>query len=156
MSIRKIKDGLTKTIMFGEMRAGLSEVDPRGCWAMGTVGSSVHYRHASNRTISPNSCNPGDDDVANATEIVADVGEQVLQQNCMFVEINWNHSAQSVMRSTHQGGINVCMCDGSVRFLSDFIDTGQQIGGVDDSPENFRTWQRLNVSQDSLPIMAAY
>ena len=88
--------------------------------------------------------------------VVYDVGQTVLEQNCMMPFIGWDSSAQSVMRSTHQGGINVAMGDCGVRFISDFVDAGAQDSGVNSDPSVFRTWQRLNVSQDSLPLEGDY
>ena len=153
--VRHIKDGLSKTIMLAEMRVGLSDRDRRGTWAMGMIGSSIHWRHASNRVNSPNSCMPGDDDLRNASDVIADVGEATLTTNCMMPD-SWGFSAQSVVRSNHAGGVTVAMGDASVRFISDFIDTGAQTEGVTFDPSVFRTWQRLNVSQDSLPLMDAF
>ena len=36
-----ITDGSSTTIMVGELRAGLSAVDPRGVWALGFPGCSI-------------------------------------------------------------------------------------------------------------------
>ena len=63
MSIARITDGTTNTIMVGEMRVGLDQVDRRGVWAMGLCGSNYHCRHASNGVNAPNSCGSGEDDV---------------------------------------------------------------------------------------------
>ncbi len=169
-SIARITDGTTKTIMLGEMRVGLSPRDRRGVWAMGMCGSSVHCRHIWNGTNSPNSCRDGDDDLLGYNDVIADVGASTLRQECMLPA--WTSanqgSAQSVMRSVHPGGVFVAMADGSVRFISDYIDTGTmpaasslagaKIGptGNEDTdptdPSVFRIWQRLNVARDGYEI----
>ena len=142
MSIRKIKDGTSKTIVLAELRVGLTDKDRRGAWALGQVGSSIHWRHASNRVNSPNSCQDGDDDLRDGNLVVQELGEQLLRRECMLPDASYNQSAQSVVRSVHPGGVHVAMADGSVRFINDFIESGAQANGVDPDPSVFRTWQR--------------
>lgn len=153
--IKKLKDGTSKTMMFGEMRVGLSERDRRGVWAMGLIGSSIHWRHASNRVNSPNSCQDGDDDIRDNSLIVQDIGVDQLRRECMLPD-SWDQSAQSVVRSVHPGGVTVGLCDGSTRFVTDFIESGAQVDGVDPNPGVFKTWQRLNVSQDGYAMESEY
>ena len=155
VSIKKIQDGTTNTIMLAEMRVGLSQRDRRGVWAMGMCGSNFHCRHAS---LPINSCGGYDDDVFGVGDIYDDVGEGTLASECMQPDEAVNASGQSVVRSLHPGGAHVAMVDGSVRFLSDFIDTGElsigaYIGAPPDLaddilPEVFGLWPRLNVSSD--------
>jgi prepilin-type N-terminal cleavage/methylation domain-containing protein len=164
-SIAKITDGTSNTIMLGEMRVGVVEDDPRGVWALGMCGSNYHCRHVTNYTWSPNSCYGGDDDLYNGPNIITEYGDQNLAAECMLPWSGGGLSGQSVMRSSHVGGIFVAMADASVRFISDFIDTGQQTAATADgrlggpfntSPDNFRTWQRLNVASDGLPIQGDF
>jgi len=152
MSLRKIQDGSTNTIMLAELRTGVSPNDRRGVWAMGMCGSNFHCRHAS---LPINSCGGSDDDVYDVSNIYDDVGEGTLALECMQPDKNVDASGQSVVRSLHPGGAHVAMADGSVQFLSDFLDAGQISGGgligtdpADILPENFRLWQRLNISSD--------
>jgi len=155
--IKNITDGTTNTIMLAEMRVGLSQTDRRGVWAMGMCGSNFHCRHASNLVSGVNSCNPGDDDVYQASMIIDDVGEGRLIAECMMPAPNVNASGQSVVRSTHPGGAFVAMADASVKFVTDFIDAGNigPAGYIGESPEqilpeNFGVWQRLNMSADGM------
>jgi len=154
MSISRIQDGTTNTIMLAEMRVGLSQRDRRGVWAMGMCGSNFHCRHAG---LPINSCGGYDDDVFGVSDVYADVGQGTLAQECMQPDQAVNASGQSVVRSLHPGGAHVALADGSVRLLSDFIDAGQlsigaYIGADADDvlPEVFGVWPRLNVSSDGL------
>lgn len=163
MTIGKITDGTTNTIMIGEMRTGFLPGDRRGVWAMGMCGSNHHCRHASNGVNAPNSCGTGEDDVDRIREMVGDAQLEAMKTECMHAaDVD---SGQSVMRSVHPGGIFVTMVDGSVRFISDFVQSGatgysgafigsDDTSGTGNSPyirqENFGVWQRINISKDGM------
>ncbi|QDS99187.1 DUF1559 domain-containing protein [Adhaeretor mobilis] len=156
MSIAKIQDGTTNTIMLSELRVGLGQSDRRGVWAMGMCGSNYHCRHAS---LPINSCGGFDDDVYEFSEVIAEVGAETLAAQCMSADPGVNASGQSVVRSQHPGGAHAALVDGSVRFLSDFIETGELSiagfigeGANDLDPEVFGVWPRLNVSSDGFLI----
>lgn len=158
LRIGQITDGTTNTIMLAELRAGLVEEDRRGVWAMGMCGSSFHCRHATNGPSAPNDCSGVDDDILMDGAVVS-ANRELFRAECMNNGYN-QRSGQSVVRSQHVGGVNVAMADASVRFISDFIQSGVQpfqgqvgakIGGAADgstSPELFGVWQRINVSRD--------
>lgn len=156
MSIAKIQDGTSNTIMLAELRVGISPADRRGVWAMGMCGSNFHCRHAS---LPINSCGGFDDDVYEISDVIDDIGADALASQCMSADPGVNASGQSVIRSLHPGGAHVALVDGSARFLSDFIETGELsisgwIGeGPDDlKPEVFGVWPRLNVSSDGFIV----
>ena len=164
MNIAKITDGTTKTVMLAEMRVGIGDADRRGVWAMGMCGSNLHCRQAA---FVPNLCT-GDDDVYEAAKIVAELGRSQLQMECMLPceDQACAYSGQSLVKSRHPGGANCAMADGSVRLISDFIDSGTLLnsedGFIDDKIVDqttatvLGTWQRLNIPRDELAIDKEY
>jgi prepilin-type processing-associated H-X9-DG protein len=48
----------------------------------------------------------------------------------------------------HGGGVNVCLADGSVRFVSDFI----ELGTPGTPPGCLGVWDKLNLSNDGQSI----
>jgi len=165
LNVSKITDGTTKTIALAELRVGLSDKDRRGVWAMGMCGSNIHCRHAA---FVPNLCSPGIDDVYEFQKIIDDVGEPRLNAECMMPckSGGCDASGQSLVRSRHPGGANCAMADGSVRFISDFIESGtlyaSEDGMIDDTPSDqtapavLGTWQRLNISRDGYALEHEY
>lgn len=155
LNLSQITDGSSKTILVAEMRAGLDKIDSRGVWALGLCGSNYHCRHANNFAPSVNGC-PGGDDVFLGAAIINAVGEARLTQECMAVFDNPGAvSAQSSVRSSHPGGAVCGMADGSVRYITDFVESGI-IGHVNEYssyyPDEFGVWQSLNHSFDGLVI----
>jgi prepilin-type N-terminal cleavage/methylation domain-containing protein/prepilin-type processing-associated H-X9-DG protein len=149
--VSQIEDGTSKTIMFGELKVGLSANDRRGTWAMPMVGSNIIAEQASNFAGGPNDCQAGTDDLADGDKVLADVGEATLLAECMMPS-TYYFSVSSVVRSRHPGGIHVAMCDGSVRFITDNVQvTVVGPGYKTQCPyqEQFGVWQRLNSSNDA-------
>jgi prepilin-type N-terminal cleavage/methylation domain-containing protein len=143
LSIPKITDGTSQTILLGELRAGISEFDPRGTWALGAAGASSLWGHGTDNAIGPNACIPGGDGIFGCGKIKGSVGgEEALMRECMPCD---DVAGQGTVRSMHLGGAYVGFVDGSVHFISDFIDKGTQ---WDLAPAQYHTWQRLCASGD--------
>jgi prepilin-type N-terminal cleavage/methylation domain-containing protein len=151
IKMAQITDGTSKTLAIGELRTGRSSKDRRGVWAMQMIGSNLLGQHGSNQVGGPNDCAPTADDIRGNPDIIAESGEEFLKVECMLPfasENGWNISAQVAARSKHPGGIFASMCDGSVQFISDFIDIGGQTAGLNCDQSVFGVWQRLNCPDD--------
>ena len=145
-----ITDGASHTIMLGEVRAGVSEIDSRGTWAMGdssiTLWGNGSYMGDDN---GPNSSGIGGDNVQGCSELVAASGGSswdncpalnVMEMSCFPLLNN-----QQCVRSLHSNGVSTCFTDGSVHYISDNIDAN---GDVTATPPQFSVWDRLLDSAD--------
>jgi prepilin-type N-terminal cleavage/methylation domain-containing protein len=125
ISIRlaRITDGTSKTILIGEVRAGITDKDSRGVWAMGHAGASLLAMYGSGGDANgPNACYPSADDV------YSDVcGTSLARDECMAC-FTGGAADQATVRSSHEGGAYLAMCDGSVQFISDDVETSGSYG----------------------------
>ncbi len=156
LSMASIRDGTSNTMLILELRVGLVPIDIRGTWAMGQCGASsvcVYGNNVQPAIPGPNVCAPeADDQQEGETVVNIAIGEGRARQECMFLKSspNW----QSFPRSSHVGGIVVGFADGSVHYISDYIESGSLACG----PKNlcntglYRTWQRLIASGDGLDV----
>jgi len=143
LSIAKVTDGTSQTMLVGELRAGLNEFDPRGTWALNAAGASSLWAHGTDNVIGPNDCVPGGDGIFGCSRIKGTLGgEEGLLRDCMPCD---DIAGQGGVRSLHPGGAFVGFVDGSVHFISDFIDKGTL---WDLDPSEYHTWQRLCASGD--------
>jgi prepilin-type N-terminal cleavage/methylation domain-containing protein/prepilin-type processing-associated H-X9-DG protein len=137
VAFRRITDGTSKTILIGEIRAGITEKDARGVWALGHAGASLLAMYGSEGDANgPNACYPLADDV------YSDVcGRPEGLSNCL--DCDTGYFAQATVRSAHPGGAHVSMCDGSVSFISDDVETSGSYGSWGS------LWDRLIASADN-------
>jgi prepilin-type processing-associated H-X9-DG protein len=137
--IADFSDGTSNTCLFNEVRAGVSQYDPRGTWAIGLPGCSVtcagrNYNPTPNNTMGEfASVTDPSDTLANATggDEIAGVYKYwypgiavkdkmgAYEQGCTAPGCDaWN---SAMARSRHVGGVNSCFADGHVRFISENI-----------------------------------
>jgi type II secretory pathway pseudopilin PulG len=154
VKVKQILDGLSHTILLAEVRSGLKAGDSRGTWAMGTNGASALFGLGMSDANGPNDCSPkwSDDLVeAYALSMRDSTWNTKMNQQCMSVQDAGNQSQQAGTRSCHPGGVFVALCDGSVRFINDFIDSqNTRIYGSVES-----AWARLICSMDGESVDAS-
>ena len=146
-----VTDGLSHTILVGEIRAGLTAYDCRGVWAMSGACPSSIWGVADfiGDDAGVNCSEPEADDVVNCSQLQGDFGPNTqglvdLGMSCSGGDWpNW----QQTIRSLHAGGAYVAMGDGSVHFLSELTEnTGGAYNGT------YSVWDSLIASGDSLNL----
>lgn len=143
--LKEVIDGTSSTIMIGELRAGIVEFDLRGTWAMsGAAPSGLSAHGYFGDDNGPNNLERFADDVVGCTDIQSAFGrrtgvEELQRQR--FGCSPFGDNAQQAPRSVHQGGVFVCLVDGSVQFISDDIE-------LSNNGACCSTWDRLNLASD--------
>ncbi len=140
-----IVDGTSNTIMVGELRAGISPLDPRGVWALGFPGSSIVNAGRDNTNPTPNNLlgtSGQGDEIALCQKVsnafwTADLGP-VFGMGCTG---NGKEMTSGQSRSLHTGGVNTCFADGSVHFIKNSIDQA--------------TWCLLLSKADGFPLLSS-
>lgn len=155
----RVRDGLSSTVLLCEMRAGLRDFDPRGTWAMADSSSSIWANGSHNFNESGGDCN-GPNPAVQARLDSDDLPTQICSQVVILPEGRnelmlcsgggGTSSIQSATRSKHRGGAHVCFADGTVHFISDFIDTTGWLGNP--AGPQFSVWDRLMLSADGQPV----
>jgi prepilin-type N-terminal cleavage/methylation domain-containing protein/prepilin-type processing-associated H-X9-DG protein len=121
------QDGSSNIVLVAEIRVGLNQVDRRGVWAMGLGGSSLIGAAAVGDATVPNDMNEYSDDIEDCNQVrqmqgFGNTGLGRIRMGCSNDNLpqNWpNWQAQS--RSLHPGGVQVCFCDGAVKFIPNTI-----------------------------------
>jgi hypothetical protein len=142
VELRQIVDGTSKTFLIGEILAGATEQDGRGVWAMGHAGASLVAMYGSlGDSNGPNFGDPNSDDVYSDICGAKDelTAEETTNNMPCFEGTVFD---QATLRSSHIGGVFVAMCDSSVQFISDDIETSGLNGGC------CTVWDRYITSGD--------
>jgi hypothetical protein len=138
-TIAQISDGTSKTMMISEIRAGVNETDPRGSWAFGHAGGNLVAWHGwGGDDDGPNFCGIEGDDIGGTVNC----GSIELLTQCMGCNGPGSFD-QATSRSMHPGGVFIAMCDGSVQFINDDIETAGSWGTC------CRAWDHLILSKDA-------
>jgi prepilin-type processing-associated H-X9-DG protein len=143
----EITDGSSNTVLLGEIRAGVTDFDSRGVWAMSGGPPSALWAHGGiyGGDNGPNCPLDGGDDVISCTQIQAAFGGATglaMEGMPCADGVSWQQTA----RSQHAGGVNTCFTDGSVHWISDFIQV------MPSSYLNLSVWDRLMTSSDGQPV----
>jgi prepilin-type N-terminal cleavage/methylation domain-containing protein/prepilin-type processing-associated H-X9-DG protein len=113
VKLEEVQDGTSNTVMLSELKhrtpsaTGPSLQDSRGVWTYGTMGGNTFVTK-----FQPNTATP--DGVWGCRNFPQE-GMPCVQSGSPYADM---HAAA---RSYHAGGVNVCMGDGSVRFVRDSI-----------------------------------
>lgn len=149
----QITDGTSKTVLLTEVRIGLSSLDRRGTWAMGLAGASSVWGMGIGAHPSPNY--GGGDNIGGCEVIIPAVGIETLRRETMECgPVGDPSTNKATPRSRHPGGVYTCMCDGSVHWISDSIDSAEfspPPGGTQ-TAKDMHLWQRLHAAADGVPV----
>jgi len=146
--IGQVSDGTSHTILAGEIRIGVSEFDRRGVWAMGASGASNLTSHGSGGDCNgPNPANELSDDIVGCQDLMNKYGLRATLTLERMTCCEGCPSNQAAPRSRHApGGVHVAMCDGSVHWINDDINTSGPWG------QCCSVWDRLIASRDGTPV----
>lgn len=127
-AIRDIEDGTSKTMAIGEYLTGTDTLDIRGFFMTNRAGCQFLYV-----TLGPNSKAPDNLLSWHQAFCPANNSRNLPELNlpCTGGDTDENYASP---RSRHPGGVNVTLCDGSVRFFNDSIATEvwQPLGWIAD------------------------
>jgi Protein of unknown function (DUF1559) len=144
LSLAQITDGQSNTILLGEIRIGMNSIDRRGTWALGTAGGSALFAHGFGGDANgPNVGNDRSDDVEGCSIFYPTYGQKRLMQErmtCWLPCPSW----QATLRSKHDNGVFVALGDGSVRYISNNVETSGEFGS------SVALWDHLITSADGV------
>jgi len=120
--IADVTDGVSNCFLVGELRVGLSAIDPRGIWAMGMPGASICNAGRANYNPTPNNLLGGvSADGGDELEDGANYCNPANAALAMGCTTSGTLMTSAMMRSLHIGGVHACFADGSVHFISNNI-----------------------------------
>ena len=130
----------------------MAPVDNRGVWAMGCAGASMLWGHGDTDDHGPNNSGPLADNIAPCDEVQAAVTADGLAAMDMGCSADLHDNSQQTVRSLHPGGAHICMCDGSVHFVSDSINVSTTWNYTKTSfvASEFGVWEELMSAGDGL------
>jgi prepilin-type N-terminal cleavage/methylation domain-containing protein len=154
VGVKNINDGTSHTILLAEIRVGVKPFDIRGTWAMSGGGaSSIWACGYIGDDRGPNNQYLHADDIWACDKIVAAVGgDTALAKMGMGCYPSNGNNRQAAPRSSHRGGIFVCFCDGSVDFVTDYVDVLGSYACPDPTKSKPSVWDRLMLSNDGKAI----
>jgi prepilin-type N-terminal cleavage/methylation domain-containing protein len=141
--ITDFTDGTSNTVLFNEIRAGISPLDPRGVWSIGMPGCSITN---AGRNYNPSPNNSLGDDGNSGDELQQAykfwfVGIGSNQQMGAFPNSPGDIMTSAMARSKHTAGVNACFADGSVHFITNSVTQW--------------TWCMLQSKNDGVPLDAS-
>lgn len=145
LAIGGITDGTSSTILTAHLRAGVTQFDSRGVWAMSGAcpsGLWAHGKVTGGDDNGPNAPSENADDVLACQAIRTEVGgSKALIAMGMPCSSGDHANFQQTARSQHDGVCFIGMADGSVRAVTDYID-------IVGTSTLLSVWDRLNASCD--------
>ncbi len=132
-SFRRVRDGLSSTLVISEVRTFDSETDSRGAWAVPWGGSSVicpdvhHDDRFPDKPYVPDpieteGVNLHRPNSVNADELILCGGPMAGEVGMPCVQMRAQHLVNGSARSWHPGGVVAAALDGHVGFLLEDID----------------------------------
>jgi len=129
----KIPDGLSKTIMVGEVRLGCDAYAGEMGWADTDNGTGLAGTLA---PLNYDSCIGGS--TSSSTSATSEAVANAAAQGKSPCAVKYNYTTSFGFKSRHPGVVGFVMCDGAVRFISENI--------------NHATLQLLGHRMDGMPI----
>lgn len=152
IGLDQITDGASNTVLLGELRAGVTAYDPRGVWALSGACSSALWGHGGGvgDDGGPNAAATNADDTMNCTQVQDAFGgaDSLAAVGMPCYHFPYANNQQTA-RSMHVGGVNTCFADGSIHWISDYIQA------YPSSSTALSVWDKLMCSADGQSIGAS-